>query len=336
MDRSLIFYDGDGGGFASHIRHLAHLQYLSWRLSIPLRVAYPILDTFYTHDFERLQRPVLLNNSMLLEHLLDSPEKLFKFKNFISLGGRDYPHNINFFLSGRHHGPPMWHDFARARYFINTRNLMRSVTQRMKFKYINNCDAYLYELGVDTSKPFIGIQLRSFYDSLSGRAEYNKCKLNQFQIYRSIVRDVISRTNARQVCIFSDDLAEASDLLECLSGYADIHIDTHNVIHSTMANVKSLGQQVLLNCDNINHQINIVNHQVSMSESVNNNDLLYAVGTLYVIHSLSRAACIICSSTSMGPLAASFANKSCQLIVIPNTYTSLKMANGISRYGPYA
>ena len=335
MDRSIIFYDGDGGGFASHVRHLAHLQYLSWSLSIPLKVSYPLLDKFYTHDFERFQGSALLNNSMLLENWLDSPNKLIEFKNQISSGRlANYPHNIKFFLSGRHHGPPMWHDFDRARYFINTRNLMRSITRRMKFRYINNIDSYLNEMGVNVSKPFIGIQLRSFYDSPSGRAQYSKCKLNQFKIFTSIVSDVIRRTSIEQLCIFSDDLAEASDLQECLSGYVKVHIDKHKVMHSSMANAASLGPQVLINCDNIIHQVNLLNHYFNMSNSSVANDLSYAIGTLYVIHSLARAACIICSSTSMGPLAASFANEACELIVIPNT--SLDMVNGISRYGPYA
>ena len=99
---NLIPYDGDGGGFGAHVRHLAHLNFISERCNLKVFNASPLLDAAFNHYFPKPYN-INVNNSILLEDFFIQQDQISysEIRNFFY----SLPDSIEWVLSGLHADP---------------------------------------------------------------------------------------------------------------------------------------------------------------------------------------------------------------------------------------
>lgn len=321
----IVLYDGDGGGMGAHIRHLAHIYYLCHRYGAEILLAHPALDACFIHPY---RRPILIHeeNSILIEDLFPTGNSLTNTS--ISEALRMCSENDLFILSGRHHGPIPW-DFLPRRSSLRTRRLLECLFHDIRPKSHISAAPRLLAAGLNPSRPFISVHLRTFVDSENGYQRFCTLKKDIFETYVSLILQESLRIGVNDVFLASDSISDASQLCDELSELGlKAHLDYAGFVHSST--VKIFGLDVLVNCDNHQHQVAMANNNITADRGL----FTYSEKTLELILALSHGESVVCSTSSIGPIACAFSKKRIPITFVPNTSTVFSI--NVVRDGPFA
>jgi hypothetical protein len=131
LERYFVFYDGDGGGFGSHIRNLTYIEYLSWITGIPVLNAYPVLDLYFDHQYKRPDvGSININNSMLIEDIFPRKDGALYGYEELRLGLWSLTRDVKYILCGRGGGPPFIQNIARLR-SLNRLHIIQLLKDRL-------------------------------------------------------------------------------------------------------------------------------------------------------------------------------------------------------------
>lgn len=330
MQKKIILYDGDGGGLGAHIRHFAHIYYLSLHLNLEIYCFIPTINFLFDHPFRCSSPPASFNefNADLIDRITEANDEPIKIKN---LRAKTLSNNAKYFISGKHHGPEFWSRLEQLK-TIKRINLLKlllsSVRPKKKFEDLGN--EKLTRAGLEDKSKFISIHLRTFYDSEEGRRKYLLSKENQFECFLFNINEVIMRREykgIKQVFIASDSITEGQELATFIEQHSILKcfVDRDKIVHSTTANV--FGIDVLTAGNNIRDQLRMCNKCMNTNEDL----FAHSVETLALLLALCRAEIIISSTSSIGPLAAAMGD--IEAIIIPNFHGDF--ANHLTRTGPY-
>ena len=319
---NLIFYDGDGGGFGAHVRHLAHLNFISERCNLKVFNASPLLDAAFNHYFPKPYN-INVNNSILLEDFFNQQDQISysEIRNFFY----SLPDSIEWVLSGLHAGPSIWRKLERLPYIDHFR-IMQVLLENLNSKILMVKNK-LKRLNINTSNKFLSIHLRTFSDGIGGADQnWRSRETSQLDAFHKVSLDLCLSQDIHQVFIASDNIQTAYTLKSTLEKHlSNVVVDTEPMIHSSSCRV--FGQKVLLNCRDLSHQVSIVNESLNTDTA----RFTYLSSTLDLILALSEGDILVGSNASIAPLAASIAGKAG--IFMPSYSESF--SNPICKGGPY-
>ena len=204
----ILYYDGDGGGFGAHIRHLAHLEYLKLRYNIEIYSAYPTLDVCFKHSYPK-PKEIVLEKAILIEDLFKD-EKITHdviLNRFAHCAEKDIT-----VLSGRHHGPIPWNKLPRLKW-IRRKRLLEYLWKQITPEENGTLPSKRIEKsGLDLRQEFIAVHLRTFVDSEEGYARFLQKKNEQFKIFKQLAISRSQEEKIGNILIASDSRRDAIDL----------------------------------------------------------------------------------------------------------------------------
>lgn len=166
--RTIVFYDGDGGGWGGQLRSLVHAIAIAEYTGSRIVSFYPLLGRVFSLAY---------NNIVTADELeLKERNRIRDYMDSNSLAYiEDEEHALDkrgtYLLAGKHHMP---HEVAYNFHKINTKGLSLPVFSRKALCSLslvdNNLSTYITNrvAGLELSSQYGAIQIRSFFDSTDG------------------------------------------------------------------------------------------------------------------------------------------------------------------------